>query len=404
MIWKLLHRFFAAEVPVNPKRILVVREAAIGDVLCMTPFLKQLRQKYPAAQLDYVVVSWAKDILLHNPNIDHIYTASNDIIQNSTLKLAWKRLLFFRKLVPNQYDLIFIPTTQLKYKLPLILFRKAYKIGFSTEPKDSYTKYNFMLDDYVWIDLNEIPRTRHIAVRYLEMLDLISDAPVSREDKLEIVLTDAEQNAVDKVFEQLGIEGTDELIAIAAAAGSAIKSDSVIKTAPAEKFIEVTKQLLQNNPRRKIVYIGASSERQYVENMQICDGRLIFNLCGMLSLRESAELLRRCSLLISNDSGATHLASALGIKHMVWFGATDDVEFGPYRNPNAIVYRVDLPCAPCRENACTVPESNMTSHAKRPFCLTMIDAQQVTAIAEQMMNGDILSSHYFQSVCLNRSV
>ncbi|MFN3394845.1 MAG: glycosyltransferase family 9 protein, partial [Candidatus Thermochlorobacter sp.] len=191
----------------------------------------------------------------------------------------------------------------------------------------------------------------------------------------------------DRLLEQLRIQGSDELIAMAAAAGSAIKSDSVIKTAPAEKFIEVTKQLQQNNPRRKIFYIGAPSERQYVENMQICDGCLIFNLCGMLSLRESAELLRRCRLLISNDSGATHLASALGIKHIVWFGATDDVEFGPYRNPNAVVYRVDLPCAPCRENECTVPESHMTSHAKRPFCLTMIDARQVTAIAEQMLQN-----------------
>ncbi len=398
MIWKALHCFFMAKLLINPKRILVIREAAIGDVICMTPFLKQLQKKYPSSQIDYVVVGWAKNVIETNPNIDNILVIPNDCVSGKVWKVALKRLWYYFGLAKRKYDLIFCPSTQLLYKLPLIFFRKSYKIGFSTESKGQITKHNFMLDDYVWIDLNELPRTRHIASRNLEMLDLISEKPVSRDDGLEIFLSDAEQRAVDKLFERLGIASSDELIAIAAAAGSAVKSDSFIKTAPLEKFIEMIGRLMQNNPNRKFFCIGASSERSYVEKMQICDEHRIFNLCGALSLRESAELLRRCKLLISNDSGATHLASALQMPHIVFFGATDDVEFGPYQNVNSTVYRVSLSCSPCRDSSCNVDMREIFQNHSRPFCLSMIDVNQVVDLAEQKLSGLRTSTNYAQLV------
>jgi heptosyltransferase-2 len=393
MLFQLLRRYFSAKFPKEVKHILVIREAAIGDVLCITPFLKNLRKLYPHSKIDYVVVDWAKNAIETNPNIDTIYTVSNAHILGKTWKVALKRFWFYLNLSRRHYDLVFCPSTQLILKFPLIFFRTAYKVGFSTEPKEKTTKYNFMLDDYVYIDLNEIPRTRHIAVRNLEMLELISKAPISRNDKLEIFLSPKERETIDQLFERLGIRESDELIAIAAAAGSAFKSDSVIKTAPPEKFMEVIERLRQNSPNRKFFCIGAKSERKYVDAMNICDETHVFNVCGLLSLRESAELLRRCSLLISNDSGATHLASALGINHIVWFGATDDVEFGPYLNPNAVVYRVHLPCAPCRKNECAVPEADIPQKVKRPFCLNLIDTQQVSEIAEEMLHKKKLLRH-----------
>jgi heptosyltransferase-2 len=398
MLFQCLKKFFSAQFPKEVKRILVIREAAIGDVLCMTPFLKNLHKLYPDSKIDYVVVDWAKNAIETNPNIDHIYMVSNAHILGKTWKVALKRFWFYLKLSRQHYDLVFCPTTQLILKFPLIFFRKAYKVGFSTEPKERCTKYNFMLDDYVYIDLNEIPRTRHVAVRNLEMLDLISKTPIPRTDKLEIFLTEKERETIDQLFERLGIQDSDELIAIAAAAGSAVKSDSVIKTAPPEKFIEVIERLRQNNPHRKFFCIGAKSERKYVDAMSICDETHVFNVCGLLSLRESAELLRRCSLLISNDSGATHLASALSIKHIVWFGATDDVEFGPYLNPNAVVYRVHLPCAPCRHSKCDVELSDVFNRYSRPYCLSMIDVEKVVELSEKKISEQTLSPLYFQEV------
>lgn len=171
-----------------------------------------------------------------------------NIFSGNSLKIALKRLFFYTKLAKHRYDIVFCPSTQLIFKLPLLLFRKSYKIGFSTEPKSFYTKYNFMFDDYVWINLNEIPRTRHIAVRNLEMLDLISESPAPRSDALEIFISDSDKKNVNTLLTQLQIKESDELIAIAATAGSALKPDSKIKTAPPRKIFRNRSKIASKQP------------------------------------------------------------------------------------------------------------------------------------------------------------
>jgi len=393
----ILKRIFAVRVepPKDVRKILVIREAAIGDVLCMTPFLKALREMYPNAAIDYVVVDWAKSAIENNPNINDIFTVSNELIVGKIWAVVLKRLKFYAALAKRNYDIVFCPTTQLLYKIVLILFRKAYKIGFSTEPKGKATKYNFMLNDHVFINLNEIPRTRHIAIRNLEMLDLLSDKKIGRNYGLEVFPTSKDIKKIEDWINRLDW-ANKEIIAIAPSAGNAVKSDSAGKTAPKELFVDIIKEL-KKNPLRRFVLIGAASEYGYAESLDIADGTSVVNCCGAFSLSESAELLKRCKLLISNDSGATHLASATKTSHIVLFGATDDVEFGPYQNPNATIYRVSLPCAPCRAANCLVePSEQLRAHA-RPYCLTMMDAKALVELAEQKLSAVETAMQFFQT-------
>ncbi|ACF12865.1 glycosyl transferase family 9 [Chloroherpeton thalassium ATCC 35110] len=388
MIWKFLRLFFTnTNPPDEPKKILVIREAAIGDVILITPFLKQLRKLYPKATIEYVVVDWASSILAHNSNIDRVYQVSNELIFGSKMDLLKKRLSFFSELAKKNYDIVFSPTTQLIYKAALLLFRNTYKIGFDTVAYGVIGLSNFMLSDYVYIDLKEIPRKRHVAQLYLEMLRrLHPNYNVQAETTgLEIFLSDVEKNRIDEIFQSLGWCDEHEFIAIAPSAGGGVKPDAAIKTAPPEKFVQTIRLLRENNPKRRFVMIGSKGERDYVDKMALCDGKNIINLCGDLTLLESTQLLKQSALLISNDSGVSHMASALKLNHIVLFGATDSIEFGPYQNPNAKVLKVALPCAPCRENHCMVEESTQTKDFKRPYCLNMITPEEIVEQAEMLL-------------------
>ncbi|MGQ9806145.1 MAG: glycosyltransferase family 9 protein [Chlorobiales bacterium] len=395
-MFSILKYLYAAQIPKTIQRILVIREAAIGDVLCMTPFLKSLREMYPQATIDYVVVDWAKKVLENNPNINHIFSVSHDLISGKSWHIAFKRFQFFRNLSRKSYDIVFCPTTQLIYKVALLAFRTSYKIGFSTEAKPKLTKHNFMLNDYVHIDLNEIPRTRHIAVRNLEMLDLLSNKLIGRDYSLEIFPSDADIKKVDDWILKMGWIDKD-IITIAPSTGNAAKSDSKFKTVPKEIFISIINQL-KINSNRHFVFIGASSEYDYVSSLNIDDGKIVVNCCGQFTLTESAVMLKRSKLLLSCDSGATHLASAMKTNHIVLFGGTDDVEFGPYQNPNATVYRVSLPCAPCRAHSCLVEPSEQMRAYPRPYCLTMIDAQNVVHLAEKKLEHSRYHPQLFQPI------
>jgi ADP-heptose:LPS heptosyltransferase len=61
--------------------------------------------------------------------------------------------------------------------------------------------------------------------------------------------------------------------------------------------------------------------------------------------------LRRCALMIGNDTGPMHLAAALGVPTVAVLGPTAGERIGPWGGGNAVV-TAELPCGPCRRRAC----------------------------------------------------
>ena len=75
------------------------------------------------------------------------------------------------------------------------------------------------------------------------------------------------------------------------------------------------------------------------------------NLAGKTSLRLAAALIERCRLLITNDSGAMHLAGSLGVKSIALFGSTDPMRTG-LRDPKSTFIWHQVLCSPCFKRTC----------------------------------------------------
>jgi heptosyltransferase-2 len=67
---------------------------------------------------------------------------------------------------------------------------------------------------------------------------------------------------------------------------------------------------------------------------------------GQTTLGDVVALMRRAAVVVTNDSGAMHIAAALGKPAVSIFGPTNPVQVGPYRQPGSVV-RLNLPCSPC---------------------------------------------------------
>src|SRR5207249_3055322 len=85
----------------------------------------------------------------------------------------------------------------------------------------------------------------------------------------------------------------------------------------------------------------------------------VANHAGQTSLAEFIELAAGCELFLTNDSGAMHIASALGVPTVAIFGATDDVATGP-TGPCARVVREPVECSPCLLRECPIDHRCMT--------------------------------------------
>ena len=111
-----------------------------------------------------------------------------------------------------------------------------------------------------------------------------------------------------------------------------------------------------------VLVFGAAAERPLCETVAEPLRRAgidASNLAGETSLREFIDLAAACRLFLTNDSGAMHVASALGVPTVAVFGATDDTTTGP-TGPLARVVREHAECSPCLLRECPIDHRCMT--------------------------------------------
>lgn len=117
---------------------------------------------------------------------------------------------------------------------------------------------------------------------------------------------------------------------------------------PKEYYRELAKKLADLGLLSLI--IGTEKEKPVGDF--ICSGNdKAINLCGKTDLTTVAGIFSMAKAVISNDSGLMHLAAALKIPQVAIFGSTDPELTKPL-NPNAVVFKKELPCSPCFKRTC----------------------------------------------------
>ena len=143
-----------------------------------------------------------------------------------------------------------------------------------------------------------------------------------------------------------------------------------------ERFAESGRQLAGKIGATVLVF-GSPAERALCESVAESvrrggiDAR---NLAGQTSLKEFIDLAAACRIFLTNDSGAMHVASALGVPTVAVFGATDDTTTGP-TGPLARVVREHAECSPCLLRQCPIDHR----------CMTRVTAEHVTRAASALL-------------------
>jgi heptosyltransferase II len=109
-----------------------------------------------------------------------------------------------------------------------------------------------------------------------------------------------------------------------------------------------------------IALFGSKSERALCDQVAaMLTGHDVTNYAGQTTLGQFIELASQCELFLTNDSGAMHIASALGVATVAIFGATDDIATGP-TGAHARVVRQAVECSPCLLRECPIDHRCMT--------------------------------------------
>ena len=318
----------------------------LGDAVMSLPAIRALRAVFPHAHIAVVARPWVADLYARESAINRVipYAVQPGIAGRRTFAMGLRKERFdCAILLQNAFDAAFMAWTA----------RIPERIGYRRDGRGPLLTRAIEVPES-----GEIPR--HERFYYLELLrraGLMEHFPRDEEIRLEGAAQAREEGM--RRLAGLGIRAPAIGISPGAAYGDA-------KRWLPERFAEAARQL-----SGCVLVFGSSTERELCETVAaLTEGR---NLAGETTLREFIELAAACRLFLTNDSGAMHVASALGVPTVAVFGATDDTTTGP-TGPLARIVRAHAECSPCLLRECPIDHR----------CMTRMTAAQVTAVASQL--------------------
>ena len=224
-------------------------------------------------------------------------------------------------------------------------------------------------------DAVPVPRNRHVALDGFHLADALLarlGAGVRTERVLDACLVPSREDD----------EEASALLADVGADGAPIVlhpgSGWPLKNWPARSWREVVVELARRFGTKPLV-AGTAAEHGLVG--EVAEGTPAIGLAGRLSLGGLAALHGRARLVVATDSGAVHLAAAMGAPVVAVFGPGDPVLFAPLAPGERVrVVRAGLPCSPCG-----TLEDPPCGAAVQPACVTAIGADAVLRAAAELL-------------------
>jgi heptosyltransferase-2 len=305
--------------------ILVIQTAFIGDAILTLPLVRGLKEYFPHANIDILVTPRAQDLFKDHPDIHEAIPFDK---RGRDKGFAGLRKMV-RMLRGRRYDLAFVPHRSLRSALASWLARIPLRIGFDR----SAGRFLFTKSVRYGKDLHEIDRN----LTLLEGIG-IKDHPRTLP---RLYPSGEDAKVVDKLLFELEIGNVQRLIALAP--GTVWNTKRWLK----ERFASLAVNL--DGEGYEILLVGGMEDRELCSEVCALSGSMkIHNTAGKLSLLQSAELIRRCKLLVANDSAPLHLAVGVGTPVVAVFGATVPAfGFAPMGRFDSVVEIRNLRCRPC---------------------------------------------------------
>lgn len=317
-----------------PQKILVMRYRFIGDTLLTVPFLRNLREAYPQAQIDMLVAPVSGEIIDKCPYVDNfIYfdTTKKHRYENSGEEK--KTFNTYVKLLRAQkYDKAYVLKRSFSSAFLAFAAGIPERIGFDTEMR------GFLLTKFL-----PYAEDKHEIECFLDVLK--ADGIEPKDNYLENWVEPCEVEKVIKVLNESGIENESAIKKVLVHATSGNRKKEWAK----EKWVEII-AYLSNEKSVQVIFNGTKNDSvTYEEIMALVKDDLKIspiNLCGKFSLRETLALTKLCDLIVGCDSGNLHIAASVETPVIGIYGPMNSVKWRAWAL-DSVVIKTDLPCQPC---------------------------------------------------------
>lgn len=293
-------------------KILVVRFSSIGDIVLTTPILRCIKQQLKNVELHYVTKHNFLSVIENNIYVDKIFTIKDSLQE------------VIPELKKENYDYVIDLHRNIRtLKLKTALGKKSF----------SFNKLNWEKFLIVHFKINKLPNI-HIVDRYFETIKTLG---VKNDGKgLDYFIDNKDKINVATTLPALFHEKYNALV---------VGGSYFTKQIPINKLNKIC-----DKSSLPLVLLGGKEDANIAEQVHQLYQTKTINLCGKLTLNQSASIIQQANKVITSDTGLMHIAAAYK-KDIVslWGNTIPEFGMGPYlAGENSQLLEVkDLSCRPC---------------------------------------------------------
>ena len=304
----------------------------LGDCIMSLPMINQTGEAHLGASITVLTPENLAGIYEQNPAIDNIVTIPSEHVHGLISVIKIKDII-----TQGNYDLGYILPPSFGAAASFKLAGVKKRIGYIADGRRLLLTKALPLpaplnaEHRSHLYFNLLLRSQEMALDYITPKLFLNDSDIKQGN-----------NLLEKFFGENNISFCT--IAFQAVAES--------RRWGYENYSELIKKIISTY-NLKIVLIGSKEERSLGDNLvQSAGGGDVINLAGKTSIRESASIISTAKFFVGNDSGAAHLAAAVGIPIVVLSGADDPKSTSPITANKKMIYLDHLECISCVKNKC----------------------------------------------------
>ncbi len=305
-------------------KILIIRRDNIGDLVCTTPAIRAVRERFPGATIGLLVNTYNADVVMNNPDIDElfVYEKAKHAPDKNKLAVWWDNLRVLRRVRRERYD-VALGGGSYSPRLARYTYLTGARtrIGYLPPDAKKSRRYN--------APVLESGRPVHEVEKFFPLLfSLGVSAPPGA---LRVFPLEEEVRKVRDFLSAAGITGEEPLVAVH------ISSRRPENRWPAERFIDLARAIRSRRAGQILLLWSPGSERNVThpgddEKAEVIMRALPSGIAAYktVSLRELIAALSVSDLVICGDGGAMHIAAGVGKRIVALWGSTDPVRWRPW--------------------------------------------------------------------------
>ncbi len=310
----------------NPRRILVIKPCCLGDVVMATTVPAALARAYPAAEIRLVVGAWSRPAVVGNPRLAGL--VDSDPVGLASIRQTWRAYLALaRQLRALRPDAVLVLDRSPLLGLLAWLTGARVRAGLDSAGRGFALTHRVSCPPAV---------ARHEVEWYLAVVRALG-VPVDPATRMEFYPTAADTAAAVALLTELGLHpGTDSLVALHIGGGSNPGMHLAAKRWAPDRWAAVLTRLLLAYPRAHVVLLGGpgADDRAAADTIRAALPAAVQDrvrdAVGRLDWGALAAGIGQCRLFLGPDTGALHLAVAVGTPVVAVFGPSDPRRYGPW--------------------------------------------------------------------------